>query len=482
MTNHSDPHPRRLQRGVRLGTCLLGLLPAGCAHTPPRSAERVEAAAQARQPRGASDRGIQQSDAPVTPLVDHHKHLMSGDVTSLISTPVLAPVSLPDDLSNLLRERARKWNDRAALAELYADSGVVHDTRVPAWIRGGRQELAAFVSDRFGGAYRITPVAYRVDAVRGYVAGYFTRGDGALTRHFGHVHLSLERGGDRVWRIAAETLSFPGPATEVPVTAEQVIAELDAAGVRRGVVLSIAYLFGSPALAKPIENEYARVRAENDWVARETARFPGRLVAFCSFNPLKDYALQELERCAKSGAFRGLKLHFGNSGVDIRNPQHLRHVQQIFRAANRHRLAVVAHLWLPGGVYGREHAEIFLNRVLPTAPDITVQIAHFAGSGPGYTEPALAVLADAVAAGDPRTRRLYFDVATVADRQSDEVLQRFAERIRQIGPARVLFGSDMARPNGNPPARQSWLIFRTTVPLTQQEFGVIAANVAPYLR
>jgi predicted TIM-barrel fold metal-dependent hydrolase len=78
--------------------------------------------------------------------------------------------------------------------------------------------------------------------------------------------------------------------------------------------------------------------------------------------------------------------------------------------------------------------------------------------------------------GDPRTKNLYFDVATVADEQPEEELKRFAARIRQVGLKRVLYGSDL----GPPYARQEWLTFRTTVPLTDDEMRTIAGNVAPY--
>ena len=222
-------------------------------------------------------------------------------------------------------------------------------------------------------------------------------------------------------------------------------------------------------------DEYANVRAENDWTIQEAARFPSRLVPLCSFNPLKDYALTELERCAKLPQVKGLKLHFGNSQVDVRNPQHVEKARQVFAAANERRLAIVVHLWV-GEAYGRQDAEIFLSQILPAAPDIPVQIAHFAGGGPGYTDEALEVYAEAIAAGDPRTKNLYFDIATVADDQPDQVLRKFAERIRQVGLHRVLYGTD----TGPPPARQSWLTFRTTVPLTDEEFKTIAGNVAPY--
>ena len=200
-------------------------------------------------------------------------------------------------------------------------------------------------------------------------------------------------------------------------------------------------------------------------------------MAFFSFNPLKPYALGELERCVKSGRFRGLKLHFGNSGVDVHNPEQIEKVRQVFAAANRLHVPIVVHLWTRDQ-YGKEDAEIFLNQILPSAPDIPIQIAHFAGGGPGYTDSALAVYADAITAHDPRTKNLYFDVATVADEQSDATLKTFAARIRQVGLKRVLFGSDL----GPPMPRKSWAIFRTSVPLTDDEFRVIAGNVAPYFR
>lgn len=78
---------------------------------------------------------------------------------------------------------------------------------------------------------------------------------------------------------------------------------------------------------------------------------------------------------------KGVKLHFANSGVDIRNPEHLAKVQKFFRAANDHKLAIVVHIRSLRRDYGRRDAEIFINDVLPVAPDIPIQIAHLAGSG-----------------------------------------------------------------------------------------------------
>jgi predicted TIM-barrel fold metal-dependent hydrolase len=91
-----------------------------------------------------------------------------------------------------------------------------------------------------------------------------------------------------------------------PIDAKALIAMLDAAGIKRAVVLSNAFRHGSPDAAAP--DEYARVIAENDWTARETAKYPQRLSTYCSFNPLKEYVLDELARCARDKRFgRGIK-------------------------------------------------------------------------------------------------------------------------------------------------------------------------------
>ncbi|HWM90145.1 MAG TPA: amidohydrolase family protein [Thermoanaerobaculia bacterium] len=419
-----------------------------------------------------------ETDKPIGPLADHHTHLLSPNAAKLINDPPLPAIELPADLARLLRAREKGWNDKASLAGLYTEDSLVFDINEPRWVRG-RDEVTTWMAGLFARPYRVTPIAYGVKGSAGHIAAYFTRGDGAAARHFGQVLFSLEKGADGVWQIAAESPTFPGPTVREPTTAEQLVAQFDEAGIQRGAVLSSAYWHGSPFMRKAGGDEYANVRAENDWTVQEVARAPSRLVAFCSFNPLKDYALKEIDRCSKLPQVKGLKLHFGNSEVDVRNAQHVEKVRRVFAAANERRLAIVAHLWVGHDkTYGREHAVIFLNQILPAAPDIPVQIAHFAGGGPGYTDEALVVYAEAIAAGDPRTKNLYFDFATVADDQRDDVLQTFAKRIRQIGLHRVLYGTDLAPPT----ARQSWLTFRTTVPLTDEEFRAIAGNIAPYLR
>jgi predicted TIM-barrel fold metal-dependent hydrolase len=286
----------------------------------------------------------------------------------------------------------------------------------------------------------------------------------------------------------AATALLSGPGAELPVlTASDLVALLDAAHIRRALVLSLAYTYGKPS--RQVDDEYAKVRAENDWTAAQAANYPERLLAFCSFNPLKEYALPELERCASiPGLRRGLKLHLGNSDVQLENPAHGERLRQVFRAANAHGMAIVVHMRASisnNRPYGAAQARAFLEQVLPAAPDVTVQVAHLAGSGPGYddeaSDEAMGVLADAVERRDPRTRRLWFDVASMANGDLTPAnAARLVKRIRQVGVDRVLYGSDSAAGNNLRP-REGWAAF-CKLPLTQDELARIGTNLAPYFR
>src|SRR5688572_33123631 len=276
------------------------------------------------------------------------------------------------------------------------------------------------------------------------------------------------------------------PAGSKSITAQDVIAVLDKAGIRRAVFLANGYSFGRPGSEPP--NEYEAVKADNDWAAAQAAQFPKRLMAFCGFNPLKEYALDELARCAKDPNLRhGIKLHFGSSDVQTEIPEHFEKLKKVFQAANKQRMAIIVHMRASISKkrpYGPEQARAFLE-LLSFAPDVPVQIAHLASSGPGYMDPAahsvIEVLGDAVANKDSRTRRLWFDVASNAHpSNSRRVSELMVKLIRQIGVKRILYGSDAATGNNLAP-RESWEAFRA-LKLSNKEFKTIAGNVAPYFR
>jgi predicted TIM-barrel fold metal-dependent hydrolase len=266
------------------------------------------------------------------------------------------------------------------------------------------------------------------------------------------------------------------------LSAVDLVGLLDLAGIRRAIVFSLGYQYGNPNRA-PIENEYERVKAENDWTSRQIAAFPDRLRGFCGLNPLKDYALAEIARCGKDPSLRfGLKMHFGNSDVDLLNAAHIEQLRRVFRAANDQGMAIVVHMRSSvtrARPYGAKQATVFLKELIPSAPDVPIQIAHLAGAG-GYEGPlvdeALAVFVEAVARKDPAMARVYFDVSGITLGEWADRAELIAMRIRALGVGRILYGSDGAA-GGNLAPREAWAMFRQ-LPLTEAEFMTIAANVA----
>jgi predicted TIM-barrel fold metal-dependent hydrolase len=255
------------------------------------------------------------------------------------------------------------------------------------------------------------------------------------------------------------------------------LRELDAAGIRRAVVLSVAYTYGDER--KALTDPDRLTREENDWTSGQVSRSGGRLIGFGSANPLRPAALAEIERALSLPGMVGIKLHFGNAGISLRNPQHLARMREVFELAARRKVPILAHLRARGGNnYGAEDARLFLEHLVSAAPECEIIVAHLGTSGPGYgaqTDEVISAFAEAAERGDPCLRNLYFDVATnvTADTVAEEGAL-IAKRIRQLGPRRVLYGSDLLPPGGSIAA--GWEIFRTRVPLTPAEVETIATN------
>jgi predicted TIM-barrel fold metal-dependent hydrolase len=271
-----------------------------------------------------------------------------------------------------------------------------------------------------------------------------------------------------------------------PFLARDLIAQMDAVGIRHSVVLSLAYQFGNPNRPR-IENEYSLVKAESDWTAEQVEGYPDRLIGVCGVDPLRDYALAEVDRCSRNPYLRsGLKLHFGNSDVDLDNPEHVAKLRQVFRAADSQNMAIVVHMHANVNhhrPYGSREAKIFLTQVLPAAPHSPVQIAHLAGSG-GYDDPAtdeaLKVFIRAISRHDRRVSHVFFDISGVAGLGNWEgKKEQIALRIRQVGTHRILFGSDGAW-SGFTPGKA--VAAYDELPLTDEEFRAIDTNIPPHLK
>ena len=422
--------------------------------------------------------GSRSGRSDIVPAVAAHQHLMSPAGVALVPPePPLATIQLPADLDEVLRRR-EKVSGAPPSGDLFTEDAIIQELQEGRW-QQGRDRIDSFLGFLARGL-RYVPSAYTMDGNAGWIAG--TVREGASTNETLNFVLGLRKKEGR-WQIATEIFTvIPPPQYGKPILADQLVAELDDAGIRRGVVLSTAYWYGNPRHRFSDAEAAAKTRADNDWTVAQVSRHPERLVAFCGVTVLADHAPAEIARCASLPGVKGIKTHFANASVDLKNPEHVAKVKRFFQAANANRMAVVAHVrtrgeWLP------EHARIVLEQILPAAPDIPIQLAHM-GSSSGQPDAATAVFADAIVARDPRVRNLYFDITQTVlpdDSQSKEELAQMADVFRRIGLERIFFGTDMTGPGGNPPPREHWKAVRK-LPLTDAELRVLAANVPPYLR
>jgi predicted TIM-barrel fold metal-dependent hydrolase len=417
-----------------------------------------------------------QLDSVVRPVADHHTHLQSVAVWRLFNER-LPIVSLPTDIEDVVRSFERNWragDNKTALAEQFTDSGLFQ--YADDWLRG-RPAIRMMLLGS-GGPLRLRPQTFGTEGNAAHVGGMYGFYRDTAWVDQGRFLFVLHRDRERPWRIAAANLTKTTPSpipTRDPYSAAEYLAELDSAGIRRGVVLSWAYQFA--VAFREVAGESAKVRAENDWTAREAARYPDRLVAFCSLNPLRGYAIAELASCARDTRIRGLKVHLTTSFFDFRDVEHVRKLAAVFEAANARRMPIILHMRTMNPAYGQRDAEIFISEVLAKAPDVPVQIAHLAGWG-GYgpeTDAALAVFANASTSGDPRVSKVLFDLSHVTG-GSAATTTLMTQRIRAIGVGRMLFAVD----RGGTPS-QAWEAIRR-LPLNPDELQRIATNLAPWLQ
>lgn len=267
---------------------------------------------------------------------------------------------------------------------------------------------------------------------------------------------------------------------------DEIVAYLDGIGANGAYALSSAYLWAgrrpgdteSEFAAKPRELE--NVTAENDYVAEQAARHPGRIFPFLSINPLKPYALDELDRCAVGLHMRGLKLHFWNSAVNLRDARHAERIREVFGRAASHDLAIMLHFY-NGGIedFGSRDATILAADVLADFPDLRICFAHFLGAG-NYAD-VVGDIVDAmmrVTSDDSSISRdrWFLDLSAIFSREprgrfagvTDAQLTRLGTQMREWGLDNILWGSDN---------REDYLgVTRDMWPLGADELRRVLAN------
>ena len=273
------------------------------------------------------------------------------------------------------------------------------------------------------------------------------------------------------------------PALTTPHSAEDLLAAMARAGIRRALVLSNGYLAESPMMETQRANAVDLMRAANDWTVELARRYPRQLSAFIAVDPIRPTALPEIARWRGNLAVAGIKLHLTASGVDLRRDGDVVALAAVFRAAAEARLAIVIHVRTQQMDYGVPDIRRFVEDVLPAAGDTPVQIAHAGGWGgiDGATLSALGAFADAVETAPLRFRHVWFDLAGVwTDKSRAADKQALVALIRRIGLRHFLPASDWPY-NGDNLADYYNRVY-PELPLTQKEWAIIRSNVAPYAR
>jgi len=230
-----------------------------------------------------------------------------------------------------------------------------------------------------------------------------------------------------------------------------------ASRVARAVLVPMGHIYATEDfgyLKLDLAAEEARVRAENDHVAAEAARFGARATALCSAPVLRPYAMRELARCAQHPAVGGIKVHIASSGVDLRDASHREAMRRVTAWAAAQKLPLLLHLDPQRRGHDSSHVERFLDEVIAPFPSLTVIIAHLGGSG-GYgrwTQQVFAAAQRSVQKMNrgPNDAGVFFDVSAVLLERSSEGVPattpadatRLAEDLRRAGLDRVVFGSD----------------------------------------
>jgi predicted TIM-barrel fold metal-dependent hydrolase len=265
-------------------------------------------------------------------------------------------------------------------------------------------------------------------------------------------------------------------------TADDLIDLLDQAGIKKCFALSFAYGWGFEFLGMG-DKELEMVHRENDFTYEQALKYPNRIIPFFSVNPLKQYALDEVRRCNKLIKKSGLKLHFTNSGVNLRDLEHLRKVKIILQYAGTHGMPCLIHFPSRLPDFGKTDVEIFIRELVAKIPRLKIQMAHLGGWG-GFeknTESVFECFIDEIQKSDSiKKEQFLFDIAGVlVDKPvgfmqplSTERLLLLVELLRKYGLNYILFGSDYT---ATQPKHYSELLLQK-LSLTMEEFEIIYSD------
>ena len=265
------------------------------------------------------------------------------------------------------------------------------------------------------------------------------------TDHHAHVH------SPEIAAFLPEYCASPGrigpcdPAFTEPHTVEDLLREMDEGRVGQAWLMSTGYLAESPMMVPARPDAPSLVHAANAFTVGLARSHPDRLVAFIGVNPNTPTALSEIAAWRADPFARGVKIHLTNSGVDLRNPEQVRKLAAVFRAASEADMSIMIHMRTRAVDYGAQDVRVFVEQVLPAAGTTPVLIAHAGGWGglDAVTWDAMETFAAILEEKPDAYGNLRFDLAQVFDADTPAADgERLVALMRRIGIGRYVIGSD----------------------------------------
>jgi predicted TIM-barrel fold metal-dependent hydrolase len=227
-----------------------------------------------------------------------------------------------------------------------------------------------------------------------------------------------ERRSEYVNRDPCFALLYSNPKAKL-ATAEELVASMDEAQVDLSVILNIGWM------------SHQLCVETNEYILESIARYPDRLIGFCSIQPTAgDAAIAELERCASSGA-RGI----GEIRSDVQgfNLTDRTIMEPATNTMVKHDLILLTHSSEPVGHQytgkGTITPDILYSFIL-AFPQLKLVCAHWGGGLPFYgTMPEVA----------SAFTNVFFDTAATVFLYEPHV---FTEVSHIVGDDKILFGSD----------------------------------------
>jgi len=202
-------------------------------------------------------------------------------------------------------------------------------------------------------------------------------------------------------------------------TAEELIASMDKAGVDISVIANIGW------------TTHGLCVETNDYILESIARYPERLVGFCSVQP-NSYgtAVDEIERCAKAGIKGVGELR---PDMQIFNPADKELMTPLVEVMRKYKLILHTHTSEPVGHEYPGKGVVTPDMLYPfiaAFPDLTIVCAHWGGGLPFY-----ALMPEVKKA----MSNVFFDTAASPFLYTPQIYYQVTQL---VGADKIIFGSD----------------------------------------